>query len=50
MKLIQATNGKFTIDLSKVHMVDSKGIGLIIASYNTLQTSSRELEITGSER
>lgn len=48
MKLIQATNGKFTIDLSKVHMVDSKGIGLIIASYNTLQTSSRELEITGS--
>lgn len=48
MELVQSTSGKFVIDLSKVRMVDSKGIGLIIASYNTLQTNSRELEITGT--
>lgn len=48
METIRRSSGTLRIDLSNVRMVDSKGIGLLIATYNSLQAEARNLEVTGA--
>jgi anti-sigma B factor antagonist len=48
LALVTDSTGPFRIDLSRISMVDSKGIGLIIAAFNSLQANSRPLEVTGA--
>lgn len=38
---------QLSLDFSNVHMVDSAGIGLIIATHNSLQKLGGVLELTG---
>jgi len=40
---IAASGGDFVLDLQGVEMIDSKGIGLIIATYNSLTKTGRKL-------
>lgn len=42
---ISASSGEIVIDLDGVEMVDSVGIGVIIASHNTLNQSGRKLKV-----
>jgi anti-anti-sigma factor len=47
-ELLSAINDSkedFTIDLAGVEMVDSVGIGVIIAAHNTLNQSNRSLKV-----
>lgn len=44
-KRVESSQGEFVIDLEGVEMVDSKGLGLIIATLNTLSTAGRALMI-----
>lgn len=43
--LVAGSEGDFTIDLEGVEMVDSKGLGLLIAACNSLSASGRWLKI-----
>lgn len=44
---IEAGSGIFVMDMGSVAMIDSRGVGLIIATINTLKKSSRTMRITG---
>ena len=43
--LVGSSKGGLTIDLSGVEMVDSVGIGVIIATHNSLNKESRKLTV-----
>ena len=43
--LVIETEGTFTIDLTGVEMIDSKGLGLLIATNNSLVSQGRQLRI-----
>ena len=43
--LVSQSSGVFTIDLNGVDMIDSKGIGLLIATNNSLTGQGRQLRI-----
>ncbi len=42
---IESSTGGITIDLSGVEMVDSVGIGVLIATHNTLEKLGRKLTV-----
>jgi anti-anti-sigma factor len=44
-RLIASSSGDLTIDFDGVEMIDSKGLGLLIASFNTLEAAGRKLRI-----
>jgi len=44
--LIADSDGDFTIDFVDVEMIDSKGLGLLIATCNSLSAEGRRLRIT----
>jgi anti-anti-sigma factor len=46
--LLAASTGDLTIDFSGVEMIDSKGLGLLIASFNSLEAAGRKLRIKGA--
>lgn len=43
--LVESSEGGLVLDFTHVHMVDSIGIGLLIAVYNTLRKTGRELRL-----
>jgi anti-anti-sigma factor len=43
--LVAESEGDFTIDFDGVEMIDSKGLGLLIATCNTLSAKERRLRI-----
>jgi len=45
LPIINESSGELVIDLQGAEMVDSVGIGVIIASHNTLKQKDRELKI-----
>ena len=45
LSAINSTDGDIVIDLEGVEMVDSVGIGVIIASHNTLNQAARNLKV-----
>ena len=45
LSVINASGGTVVIDLEGVEMVDSVGIGVIIASHNTLNQAGRKLKV-----
>ncbi len=45
LSTIDSSQGDLTIDLAGVEMVDSVGIGVIIAAHNTLGQSGRKLQV-----
>lgn len=45
LSTINASQGLLVIDLVGVDMVDSVGIGVIIAAHNTLNQAGRELKV-----
>jgi anti-anti-sigma factor len=47
-KLLVSSSGDLTIDFSGVEMIDSKGLGLLIAVFNSLEAGGRKLRITGA--
>ncbi|HUW42297.1 MAG TPA: STAS domain-containing protein [Rectinemataceae bacterium] len=47
-ELIASSTGNLTVDMSGVEMIDSKGLGLLIAASNTLGASARKLRIVGA--
>lgn len=46
LSAIQESQGDIVIDLDGVEMVDSVGIGVIIAAHNTLNQAGRQLKVT----
>jgi anti-sigma B factor antagonist len=47
-ELVAASTGELLLDLHGVEMIDSKGLGLLIAVFNSLQATGRKLRITGA--
>lgn len=47
-KLVAGSTGEFVVDLSSVNMVDSKGLGLLIATYNSLEPEGRSMRVIGA--
>lgn len=45
LSLIKESSSEVVIDLGGVEMVDSVGIGVIIAAHNTLNQSGRKLKV-----
>ena len=45
LSAINSSSGAIVIDLDGVEMVDSVGIGVIIASHNTLSQAGRKLKV-----
>lgn len=45
LSAINASQGLVVIDLAGVEMVDSVGIGVVIAAHNTLNQAGRELKV-----
>jgi anti-sigma B factor antagonist len=45
LSAINSSDGIIVIDLDGVEMVDSVGIGVIIASHNTLNQADRKLKV-----
>ncbi|MGD9825395.1 STAS domain-containing protein [Desulfobacter sp.] len=45
LSAVNASQGNLVIDLGGVNMVDSVGIGVIIAAYNSLSQSNRQLKV-----
>ncbi len=45
LKVIDESSAEVVIDLEGVDMVDSVGIGVIIAAHNTLSQSDRKLKV-----
>lgn len=46
LSVINDSSGEVVIDLDGVEMVDSVGIGVIIAAHNTLNQVGRKLKVT----
>ena len=45
LSAVNSSQGNLVIDLDGVSMVDSVGIGVIIAAYNSLSQSNRQLQV-----
>ncbi|MBU1195655.1 MAG: STAS domain-containing protein [Proteobacteria bacterium] len=45
LSIINESSGEVVIDLDGVEMVDSVGIGVIIAAHNTLNQAGRKLKV-----
>lgn len=45
LSAVDSSQGDLIIDLDGVSMVDSVGIGVIIAAYNSLSQSNRQLKV-----
>jgi len=45
LSAVNSSQGTLVIDLDGVSMVDSVGIGVIIAAYNSLSQSDRQLKV-----
>jgi len=45
---VSETRGDFVLDLTGVEMVDSKGIGLIISTFATLNEKQRGFKVVGT--
>jgi len=45
LSAVNSSQGNLVIDLDGVSMVDSVGIGVIIAAYNSLSQSNRQLKV-----
>ena len=45
LSVINSSSGAVVIDLDGVEMVDSVGIGVIIATHNTLRQANRKLKV-----
>ncbi|MCG8549942.1 MAG: STAS domain-containing protein [Desulfobacterales bacterium] len=45
LSAVESSQGTLVIDLDGVSMVDSVGIGVIIAVYNSLSQSNRQLKV-----
>ena len=45
LSIITESEGQLVIDLAGVEMVDSIGIGVVMAAYNTLSRAGRKLKI-----
>ncbi len=45
LSAVNSSQGTLVIDLNGVNMVDSVGIGVIIAAYNSLSQSNRQLKV-----
>jgi anti-anti-sigma factor len=43
--LVAESEGDFTIDFDGVEMIDSKGLGLLIATYNSLSAKGRRMRV-----
>lgn len=46
--LVAGSEGDFTIDLGGVDMIDSKGLGLVIATCNSLAAQKRKLRVVNA--
>jgi len=46
LSAINESQGEVVLDLAGVEMVDSVGIGVIIATHNTLNQADRQLKVT----
>jgi anti-sigma B factor antagonist len=46
--LVAGSQGEFIVDLSEVRMIDSKGLGILIATVNSLESLGRSLCVTGA--
>lgn len=46
--LVGSSSGEFVVDLSEVRMIDSKGLGILIAAVNTLEVAGRTMRIIGA--
>jgi anti-anti-sigma factor len=46
--LVASSSGDFTMDFTNVEMIDSKGLSLIIATCNSLESAGRKLRIVGA--
>jgi anti-anti-sigma factor len=46
--LVASSVGEFVVDLAKVAMIDSKGLGLLIATVNSLETTGRKMRVIGA--
>ena len=44
-KIIEGNLSKLTIDFSETTMIDSMGIGILIATYNSLKKKSAQMEL-----
>ncbi|MFZ5569038.1 MAG: STAS domain-containing protein [Thermodesulfobacteriota bacterium] len=49
-EIVQSRPARLTIDLSGVEMIDSVGIGVIIAAYNSLRNIGSSLEVENASR
>jgi len=45
LTLITQNNAEIVVDLSKVKRIDSVGLGVFIASYNTLKKKEKQLKV-----
>jgi anti-anti-sigma factor len=46
--LVASSSGEFVVDLNGVGMIDSKGLGILIATVNSLEAAGRTLRVTGA--
>ena len=46
--IVGSSAGEFLVDLSGVRMIDSKGLGILIAAINSLEAAGRELRVVGA--
>lgn len=46
--LVSSSAGEFVVDLSAVRMIDSRGLGILIAAVNSLEAASRTMRIVGA--
>ncbi|HCM26440.1 MAG TPA: anti-sigma factor antagonist [Treponema sp.] len=46
--LVVSSAGEFLVNLSEVSMIDSKGLGLLIAAVNSLDLEGRKLRVIGA--
>ncbi len=50
LSIVEETVAVLTIDLENVEMVDSIGIGVIIAAHNSLQKNGKQLRVINTSR
>jgi len=46
--LVGASSGEFLVDLTEVRMIDSKGLGILIATVNSLEAAGRAMRVVGA--
>ena len=46
--LVGSSSGEFLVDLAGVRMIDSKGLGILIATVNSLESAGRGMRVVGA--